>query len=356
MTLDFTLAPDRSATAPPERRGIARDGVRLLVATTHALRHERFADLPRLLSPGDLLVVNTSATLPAAVDAARGDGRPAVVHFSTRLAAGRWVVEVRDAGPAKTGPALDAAAGERLRLPGGEGLSLDRGHPDGRPVGSRLWETAPAALGDVPAYLARHGRPIRYAYVPHAWPLADYQTVFATHPGSAEMPSAGRPFTDRLVTALVSHGIAVAPVTLHTGVSSLEAGEPPYAEAYAVPASTAGLVNATRAGGGRVVAVGTTVVRALETAADETGRVRPRSGRTGLILGPARPARAVDGLITGLHPPGASHLDLLEAVAGREIVARAYAAALAGDYLWHEFGDSCLLLPERRVGPRRKDG
>lgn len=176
-------------------------------------------------------------------------------------------------------------------------------------------------------------------------PLSAYQTVFATHPGSAEMASAGRPFTDALVTRLVARGVVLAPVTLHAGVSSPEQGEPPMPERYSVPPVTARLMEVVRAAGGRVVAVGTTVTRALESAASDDGVVRPGSGWTDLVLGPERSARVVDGLVTGWHAPGASHLRLLEAVAGADLVERAYAAALAGDYLWHEFGDSALLLP-----------
>jgi S-adenosylmethionine:tRNA ribosyltransferase-isomerase len=199
--------------------------------------------------------------------------------------------------------------------------------------------------GGVTAYLDRVGRPIRYSYVHHDFGLAAYQTVFAREPGSAEMPSAGRPFTADLVTELISRGIGLAPVLLHTGVSSQEAGEPPQPERFAVPEATARQVNMTRAWGHRVVAVGTTVTRALESAADAGGVVRARRGWTDLVLGPSRPARVVGGLVTGWHAPGASHLQLLESVAGADLVKGAYAAALSGEYRWHEFGDSCLLLP-----------
>jgi S-adenosylmethionine:tRNA ribosyltransferase-isomerase len=158
------------------------------------------------------------------------------------------------------------------------------------------------------------------------------------------MPSAGRPFTAELVTELVTSGVAVAPVTLHAGLSSAEADEPPAPERFTVPPATARLADLTRGHGGRVIAVGTTVVRALESVADRHGRLRPGQGWTDLVLGPDRPARAVDGLVTGWHAPGASHLDLLEAVAGRDRVAVAYEAAVREGYLWHEFGDSALLL------------
>jgi S-adenosylmethionine:tRNA ribosyltransferase-isomerase len=158
------------------------------------------------------------------------------------------------------------------------------------------------------------------------------------------MPSAGRPFTADLVVRLVTAGVLIAPIVLHTGVSSLDAGEPPYPEPFRVPASTAALVNHVRADAGRVIAVGTTVVRALESASDERGIVRAQHGFTDLVITPERGVRVVDGLLTGLHAPHASHLAMLEAVAGRPLLERAYAAALAGGYLWHEFGDLTLLL------------
>jgi S-adenosylmethionine:tRNA ribosyltransferase-isomerase len=195
------------------------------------------------------------------------------------------------------------------------------------------------------AYLPAHGRPIGYRYLSGDFPLADRQNIWATEPGSAEMASAGRPFSADVVVRLMARGVVVAPLVLHTGVSSPELHEPPYPERFAVPESTARLVELTRASGGRVVAVGTTVTRALESAADDDGAVRPAAGWTSLVLGPDRPARVVTGLVTGLHAPEASHLELLEAVAGAQLVARAYEAAVAEHYLWHEFGDSMLFLP-----------
>lgn len=344
---DFQVPQTLFASEPPEARGLARDQVRLLVASPAGMTHARFSELPRLLSAGDLVVINNSGTLAAAVAGRRAGGRRSVVHFSTRLDDGTWVVELRPRGRA-TGPLRDGRAGELVHLPGGAVLTLLAGHPDGGPSSQRLWR----ARVDVDAtrLLAEHGRPIAYGYVRRTWPLRAYQTVFGVQPGSAEMPSAGRPFTQELVTELVVAGIAVAPVTLHTGVSSLDKHEPPLAEPYTVPDSTARLVNATRAAGGRVVAVGTTVTRALETVAGPDGTVTARHGWTSLVLGGSTPARVVDGLITGWHEPGASHLRLLEAVAGADLVAAAYREALREHYLWHEFGDSCLLLPERNTG------
>jgi len=338
-------AVGRPATKPPEARGLDRDEVRLLVASESGVHHARFRDLTRFLRRGDLLVVNTSATLPAAIEGRRDDGREVVVHFSTALDDGRWVVEVRPPGRA-TGPVEDARPGERIALEGGAELRLREPYSDASAPSTRLW-VAGVAAADVIAMLHRHGRPIAYAYVEGRWPLAMYQTVFARHPGSAEMPSAGRPFTRRLVAQLLTAGIEIAPVLLHTGVSSLGAGEAPLPERFEVSAATADCVTSARRERRRVIAVGTTAARAVETVAAADGTVSAGAGWTDLQLGPARPARVLDGIITGWHEPGTSHLRLLEAIASPDTVRRAYREAIAAGYLWHELGDSCLLLSER---------
>jgi S-adenosylmethionine:tRNA ribosyltransferase-isomerase len=340
--LAFALPRALEAAEPPEAHGLARDEVRLMVARPRGpLEHGRFLDLPAFLRRGDLLVVNESATLPAALRATRADGDEVALHLSTPEPPGgdgarRWVVELRRGG----GRVREARCGERLELPGGAGATLVAPYLSA----GRLWiaelELPVALLG----YLRRHGAPIRYAHQPRDWPLADHQTVFARVPGSAEMPSAGRPFTPRVLVALAARGIGVAPLVLHTGVSSQERGERPYPERYRVPAETAERVNATRAAGGRVFAVGTTVTRALETVASPDGGVVAGSGWTSLTITPERGVRAIDGLITGWHEPDASHLLLLEAVGGRALVERSYGAALDAGYRWHEFGDSHLLL------------
>ncbi|MGC5009473.1 S-adenosylmethionine:tRNA ribosyltransferase-isomerase [Streptosporangium sp. DT93] len=379
MAAGFTLPPELEAHEPPEARGLARDGVRLLVSDrdTGRVAHHTFTDLPDLLGPGDLLVVNNSGTLPAAVRLDR-----LAVHFSTEREDGTWLVELRrrrepdgsgaggllsasgtptasnksnrsnkshmsstpggsggfgdPGGPGWAGePYRGGAAGEWLPLPGGATLRLlGRETP-------RLWR---ASLDrEVTGYLRRHGVPIRYSYVDRDWPLDDYQTVFGVRPGSAEMPSAGRPFTTALVTSLVSRGVGIAPITLHTGVASPERDEPPFPEWFEVPGPTARQVELTRASGGRVIAVGTTVVRALESAVAPDGRLRASSGRTSHLVTPQTGVRAVDGLLTGLHEPRSSHLLMLSAIAGRDLLSRSYAAALAEGYLWHEFGDVHLI-------------
>ncbi len=344
--LAFELPHALEATEPPEARGIDRDAVRLMMAdaATGHISHAAFAELPEFLAAGDLVVLNVSATLPAAVGATRADGTAVRVHFATRAPRldDRWrVVELRSADGATP---VRGRAGETINLPG---------HGPARPTleliapyasGSRLLLARHDGVGTIEDLMRFHGQPIRYGYVRHPWPLDAYQNVYARVPGSAEMPSAGRPITERLVTELAVRGIAVAPITLHTGVSSPERHEPPFPEEYEVPEATARLVNATRAAGGRVIAVGTTVVRALETLAGPDGAVTAGAGWTSLVIDPDRGVRAVDGLITGWHEPEASHLQMLAALAGQPFLERCYHVALEHGYLWHEFGDSHLIL------------
>ena len=304
--------------------------------------HARFRDLPDFLEAGDLLVVNTSGTMNAAVEAEREDGTALELHLSTRLPADLWTVELRlPSGPA-TEPFRSATPGEILRLPDGGTAALHRPYRDDS---SRLWISTLNLPLPLDEYLDRHGFPIRYGYVREGWPASYYQTVYATETGSAEMPSAGRAFTPELITRLVASGVGIAPLILHTGVASLEDHEPPYEEFYRVPATTARSINAARAYGKRVVAVGTTVVRALETVTGTDRTTHPGEGWTSLIVTPQRGIRSVDGMLTGLHEPRSSHLAMLEALAERGHLALAYEEALREEYLWHEFGDLHMILP-----------
>ncbi|MCH7229880.1 S-adenosylmethionine:tRNA ribosyltransferase-isomerase [Glycomyces sp. L485] len=330
-TFPFAFALDAAleANQPAEVRGSSRSDVRMLVTDKAAGRiaHHRFDDLPALIRPGDLLVVNNSTTLPASVPTKHGWR----MHFSSTRPDGSWLVELRD-GPR---PYLGEVPDRVVHLPGGVKLQLEER------FGRRLWATRPP-VDSVPEYLARHGKPIRYSYIDRDWPLSAYQTAFATVPGSAEMPSAARPFTPELVTRLVSAGVAIAPITLHTGVASLESDEDPYPEWFEVGEFTARVVNSVKASGGRVIAVGTTAVRALESAVDG-GAVAAAWGHTDRIVSSADPPVVVDGLLTGFHEPRSTHLSMLEALFDTELLRESYAAAIEARYLWHEFGDVHLI-------------
>src|SRR6476659_1381645 len=250
--LNFDLPPALEAHEPPEERGLGRDGVRLLVArrSDGALTHTTFRALPSFLDAGDLVVINTSAVIPAAVAAVAGDGTALTLHLSTVLDDGRWVVEPRR----PTGRGTERWSGDvPMRMDVGTDAHVIFDTPY---LGSdRLWVARLVLPEPVLQWLAEHGQPIRYGYVDRAWPIESYQNVYATDPGSAEMPSAGRPFTADMITRLVVNGVGVAPLVLHTGVASLESTELPYPERVRVPVATAERVNATRRRGGRVIAV-----------------------------------------------------------------------------------------------------
>ncbi|SDR82254.1 S-adenosylmethionine:tRNA ribosyltransferase-isomerase [Microlunatus soli] len=355
-TTVFPAPAAATAPRPAEERGLRRDEVRMLIARDSSITHARFHDLPAQLDPGDLLVVNDSATIAAECDARIGED-PVVLHVASRLGDHDWAVELRTA-PDAARAILDAAVGTEVVLDGDDGVlelvapyPAPGSSPTGR--GTRLWRAAYEGHAPLLDLLDRVGRPIAYGYLDRRYPLSAYQTVFGLRPGSAEMPSASRPFTPELVTRLVAGGVGITPITLHTAVSSQEAGEAPLPEQFTVPSVTARAINTARDAGHRVVAVGTTAARAVESAVEETGAgsvAVPRSGWTDRVITVAEPPRLIDGLISGWHDPQASHLLLVEAVAGAELTQRAYDAAAATGYLWHEFGDSALLLPDRRTG------
>jgi S-adenosylmethionine:tRNA ribosyltransferase-isomerase len=361
----FSLPPELEAAAPPEARGLRRDHVRLLLVdrATGAVGHHRFDELPGLLEPGDLVVVNDSRTLPASLLGRTAAGTPLEVRLAAREG-GRWAalplgVPANGGDPALVPtdarpPAPPLEAGERLTFAGGLTATVLGRHQEAAPL---VWLAFDAGRERLAEALHRAGRPVRYAYVPRPWPLRHYQTLFAAEPGSAEMASAGRPFTVQTLRGLRERGIGLATVSLHAGLSTY--GDPATdrrfvpAEPYLVPEATVAAVAAARAAGGRVVAVGTTVVRALESAAASlragvgAAGLRAGAGTTRLRIDAGYRLRVVDGLLTGLHEPEASHLDLLAAFVDRAVLERAYAVALDQGYLWHEFGDVCLVLPAR---------
>jgi S-adenosylmethionine:tRNA ribosyltransferase-isomerase len=352
--LAFTVPSALVATAPPEARGTPRDGVRMLVSSPRHQEHHLARDLPAVLGAGDLVIVNDSQTLPAAL--AGQDGEEAVeLHLSTldpgtapgmelalAATASRWAVEVRSPLPVGSRAAFDPRRGHTLTLAGGAVATIERPLTAGEER-SRLWVAVVRTPGPLGPHLERWGEPIRYDYAAQRWPIEAYRTDVGRRPGSAEMPSAARPLTPAVLTRLRERGVDVAAVTLHTGVSSLESGDPPYAEWRRVPRATARAIGRARRRGARVLAVGTTVVRALESAAGPQGEVRPTSGWTSLLVEPTRPARTVDGILTGWHEPEATHLLMLEAIAGHDLLERSYVEALRAGYRWHEFGDVHLL-------------
>jgi S-adenosylmethionine:tRNA ribosyltransferase-isomerase len=360
----FTLPPELSAKEPPERRGIPRDQVRLLVIerATGKIEHSRFDKIENYVRAGDLFVFNSSRTLPASLRGCAGgcgggSAPEAALHHAH----------------AAHGPCMEVRLAERL--PDNSWLALllcEQGDPFGCGLRAgmqidfaegltasvlerdenihRLWKLRFSIAGaDLVDLIYRLGKPIRYEYVSAPWDLDYYQTVYATEPGSAEMPSAGRAFTWKLLLDLRKRGIDSAYIVLHTGLSSymddaLDRAHPASEEEYFVSTTTAEKINWTRENGGRVVAVGTTVVRALESVADRAGRVREGHGYTRLNIDHHHHLKAVNGLLTGLHEPEASHLDLLSAFLPAEQIRDAYEEAIARRYLWHEFGDLNLIL------------
>jgi S-adenosylmethionine:tRNA ribosyltransferase-isomerase len=333
----LTLPPERRAGLPAELRGGRRDQARLLVIDRAArtLAHSRLDGLGEFLQPGDLLVFNTSRTLPAALPARRENGEAVELRPCVRRGESWDVLAVQPSPPH-----------ENVPLREGERLSLDRASAivEGRrPDIPLLWRLRldRSALD----LILRVGHPIRYSYVPDAVPLEYYQSIFATQSGSAESPSAGRAFTWELILALRRRGVQTAGVLLHTGLSSFQddafdAEHHLFEEWFAIGRATADAVRSAR----RVIAVGTTVVRALETAATGPRAVRVMEGWTDLRIGSGAQLQAVQGLITGFHEPQASHFDLLRAFLDEPLLARAYAQAIEHGYLWHEFGDLTLII------------
>ncbi len=350
--IEFSLPPELEASAPPEARGLRRDQVRLMVSnySTDHVEHTRFYNFHKFLNEGDVVVINTSRTRNSALLATRADGTLLELHLSIHFDDELWTVEVRSMDEAgKTKHFEDIHPGEILSLPGSASALLQEPYVsdcnDNSKPSETLWLAKVKFPQDVDEYLARYGFPIRYNYVKERWPLSFYQTVYATEPGSAEMPSAGRPFTSRLLKRLQSKGIQLAPLILHTGVSNLETHEPPYKEFYRVTPETAQIVNEARSSGNRIVAVGTTAIRALESVTNGEGKTHAGEGWTCLVIMPQRGLRAVNALLTGMHEPEATHLAMLEALAREAHIKVAYEEALRKGYLWHEFGDLHLILP-----------
>jgi S-adenosylmethionine:tRNA ribosyltransferase-isomerase len=343
----FSLPPELYAKEPPERRGIARDEVKLMVINRNGyqIEHARFYSLGRFLSPGDLLVFNASRTLPALLKGcSEPKGSCIEVRLAEHLPDDSWLALLR----CKTGDPFSCGLRSDLQINFGHGLTA---MVYGRDKNiHRLWKIRFSKSGaELMEQLYRLGQPVRYEYLSVPWDLDYYQTVYAREPGSAEMPSAGRAFTWKMLLGLKRSGINAAYIVLHTGLSSymddkLDAQHPSSEEEYFINEATAEKINMTHSQGGRVIAVGTTVVRALESVVDFTGKVTAMHGYTRLHITANHMLKAVDGLLTGLHEPEASHLDLLSAFIPAEKIHEAYDEAVNRKYLWHEFGDLNLIL------------
>jgi S-adenosylmethionine:tRNA ribosyltransferase-isomerase len=345
----FEVPAELEADGPIEASGVDRDAVRLQIAShQRGIWNTSFTLLASVLDPGDVLVVNDSATLPAALPG-MVRGQDVFLHVSVpapTMTAEYRAVEVRSPRGISSERFYDVHAGDVVSLPAGGSATIIEPFA---PRQDRLWLARLSLPTALVGYLQAHGRPIRYSYVGQPWPLESYQTIFASEPGSSEMPSAGRAFSTNTLESLARRGVTIESITLHTGVGSLESHEPPYPEPYSVPRRTAIQVNRARARSNRVIAVGTTVVRALQTVCDDSGAVASGSGFTDLVIHPEDRVAAVDGILTGWHEPKATHLHMLEAIAGPQLLAGSYAAALASGYKWHEFGDMQLLLADNRT-------
>ncbi len=346
--MEFSLPEILECAIPTEERGINRDEVRLLVSNknTDQIHHTNFKNIVDHLQDGDVLIINTSGTLKAAIPVTLPNREAGRIHLSTRKKDGNWLAEIRQVIGNKTKRYNETKEGDCFELPDGGILKIEqpfyRNQLETKHL--QLWNVRFTLNDSIELFLEKHGIPIRYSDVQQVYPSAYYQTVFANVPGSAEMPSAGRAFTHELVTQLMAKGIQFAPILLHTGVASLEVGEQPFPEYFKVTPTTADIVNRAKLEGRRIIAVGTTAIRAIESSTEESGLVVPQEGFTNLFITPTRGLNIVNGLLTGFHEPKASHLLMLEALADRSHLAISYQEAVQEGYQWHEFGDLHLLI------------
>ncbi|MEM7375437.1 MAG: S-adenosylmethionine:tRNA ribosyltransferase-isomerase [Bacteroidota bacterium] len=343
-TINFELPAHLACPLPTEQRHIQRDEVRLLVSNGSGdLFHDHFSQLDHYLKPGDVLVVNTSATLPAAIPIHLADDSPAMLHLSTQFSETSWLVEIRAIKDTQTIRWKGGKAGMRVDLPGGGHIELVSPFYNNKQW-IHLWKAEFHLDRPITSYLDIHGHPIKYTQLDNPFPLSYYQTYFSEHPGSSEMPSAGRGFTSSLVRKLLRKGLRFAPILLHTGISSLEQGELPYPEYMEISALSANIIQEAKSTGNRIIAVGTTAIRALETASHVQGEIQAFRGMTEVYIHESYHMKIADGLLTGFHEPQASHLNMLLSIAGMQHIDQAYRAAIQAQYFWHQFGDLHLIL------------
>jgi len=343
--MEFDLPLQLACPKPTEERNLRRDEVRLLVTTkAGTIEHTTFNQLPSFLQKGDVLVVNTSATIAAALPVSLPGGRQGKLHISTKLNDRKWLIEIREITGNKTIRWHEGEEEMVFQLPLAAHVTLKhRFYKNEQWL--NLWVAEFNTYQPMQAWLAENARPIQYEKLDRQYPLSYYQTFFSFHPGSSEMPSAGRGFTSELIERLLKKGVILAPIILHTGVSSLEENETPYPEYMEIDPVTSSLINTAKRQDRRVIAVGTTCIRAIETAVNYEGIVIPYRGNTELFIDESYTMKAVDGLLTGFHEPRASHLNMLQSVGGFEHIDRAYHEAIKAGYYWHQFGDLHLILP-----------
>lgn len=343
--VQFNLPDHLACPKPTEDRNLARDEVRLLVTKgPDEAEHVEFSNLDSYLKRGDVLVINTSATRPSAFFISLPEERKGVLHLSTRLNAREWLIEIREIKGTKTIRWNEGTEKMTFSLPEDSFIRLKKKfYKDHRSLD--LWIAEFNTTHQPETLMTNHGRPIKYDKLDENYPLEYYQTLFSFHPGSSEMPSAGRGFTPALIEKLLNKGIVFAPILLHTGISSLEDDETPYPEYMEVSPLSALMINHAKDHGHRIVAIGTTAVRAIESAVNHVGKVRSYQGNTSLFIEENYDMKVVDGLLTGFHEPRASHLHMLQSLAGAEHIQYAYETAVAKNYYWHQFGDLHLILP-----------
>ncbi|RHW42059.1 S-adenosylmethionine:tRNA ribosyltransferase-isomerase [Neobacillus notoginsengisoli] len=335
-SIAFHLPLSLNASAPPERRGVRRDHVRMMVLskeTGHAC-HDQFYHLDRYLASGDVLVLNNSRTIPAIL---KGRAASTSLELEIRLARKiddrRWHALLVSTEGVKEGETIVFSA----QLQG----VVEKTTPDSPLSMIRFSKSGTSLFNEIYSI----GEPVRYEYIEDPWDLDYYQTVFASHPGSVEMPSAGRAFTWEMLFKLRKKGVKITFIQLHTGLSYFlndrwDHHPSKNTEQYIVPTESWNEIISAKLSGKRVIAAGTTVVRALETAI-ETNEL---SGWTNLYIHPGYQLKVADGILTGLHEPEASHLAMLSAFISQEKLCQAYQEAVEEKYLWHEFGDMNLIL------------
>jgi S-adenosylmethionine:tRNA ribosyltransferase-isomerase len=340
----FELPEYLACPKPTEERNLLRDEVRLLVTTSSGqIDHTRFNRLDQYLNPGDVLVVNTSATVPSALPVTLPNGQKGMVHVSSNINAHKWLIEIREVSGNKTIRWKEGEEGMILQLPSSASITLKQRYYKDQQL-LDLWYAEFRSNEQPVKYMAVNAHPIKYEKLDAHYPMSYYQTFFSFYPGSSEMPSAGRGFTKTLVDRLLKKGVVFAPILLHTGISSLEENESPYPEYMEIDPVSASIINMAKNQGERIIAVGTTAIRAIETAVNGDGNLVPYQGKTELFINENYTMKIADGLITGFHEPKASHLHILKAVAGFDHIENAYQTAIKADYYWHQFGDLHLIL------------